>query len=319
MLDSLYKKLSIYKGETMDAIDTIKILGSLLGNGALSKGSGGNVLGNILGSALGGSSNQQTQGGGNIGDILGSLIGAGQQSTSGGSMADMLGGLLGGGRQQPQAGGGIGDLLGSLIGGAGGGATQQRQAPSGGGMGDLLGSLLGGGSSQSSNSQSNSGLGGAGGLGGLLGAAVSKYAQAQNRDAPNPAPDHYEHLPQGVDQKEAADHATLIIRAMINAAKSDGSIDKEEQEKVIRKLGDVTQAEVEFVRAEFNAPLDVDAFIQSIPRGMEQQIYAVSLMAIDLDSNKEARYLGELADGLRIQPKLANQIHEQLGAPTIFS
>lgn len=302
----------------MDAIDTIKILGSLLGNGALSKGSGGNVLGNILGSALGGASNQQTQGGGNIGDILGSLIGAGQQSTSGGSMADVLGGLLGGGRQQPQAGGGIGDLLGSLI---GGGATQQRQAPSGGGMsggiGDLLGNLLG--SAGGSSSQSSNGLGGAGGLGGLLGAAVSKYAQAQNREAPNPAPDYYEHLPQGVDQKEAADHATLIIRAMINAAKSDGSIDKEEQEKVIEKLGDVTQAEIDFVRSEFNAPLDVDAFIQTIPRGMEQQIYAVSLMAIDLDNNKEARYLGELAKGLRIEAKLANQIHEQLGAPTIFS
>ena len=305
----------------MDAIDTIKILGGLLGNGALSKGSGGNVLGNILGSALGGASNQQTQSGGNIGDILGSLIGAGQQSTSGGSMADVLGGLLGGGRQQPQAGGGIGDLLGSLI---GGGATQQRQAPSGGSMsggmdgsiGDLLGNLLGG---AASGSQSTNGLGGAGGLGGLLGAAVSKYAQAQNREAPNPAPDHYEHLPQGVDQKQAADHATLIIRAMINAAKSDGSIDKEEQEKVIEKLGDVTQAEIDFVRSEFNAPLDVDAFIQTIPRGMEQQIYAVSLMAIDLDNNKEARYLGELAKGLRIEAKLANQIHEQLGAPSIFS
>jgi len=294
----------------MDAIDTIKILGSLLGNGALSKGSGGNVLGNILGSALGGAQNQQTQSGGNLGDILGSLIGAGQKSTTGGSMADVLGGLLGGGRQQPQAGGGLGDLLGSLLGG--GGAAQQ-QAPSGGGMGDLLGSLLGGGS------QNNTGLGGAGGLGGLLGAAVSKYAQAQNSEAPNPAPDHTEYLPQGVDQKEAADHATLIIRAMINAAKSDGNIDKDEQEKVIGKLGDVTQAEVEFVRNEFNSKLDVDAFIQSIPRGMEQQIYAVSLMAIDLDSNKEARYLAQLADGLRIQPELANQIHKQLGAPTIFS
>lgn len=309
----------------MDTIDTIKILGSLLGNGALSKGSGGNVLGSILGAALGGSSNQQTQGGGNIGDILGSLIGAGQKSTSGGGMADVLGGLLGGngGRQQPQAGGGIGDLLGSLIGGAGGSrASQQRQAPAGGGIGDLLGSLLGGGNAQSNaqnNAQNNTGLGGAGGLGGLLGAAVSKYAQAQNSAAPNPAPDHYEHLPQGVDQKEAADHATLIIRAMINAAKSDGSIDKAEQEKVIGKLGDVTQAEVEFVRREFNAKLDVDTFIQSIPRGMEQQIYAVSLMAIDLDTNKEARYLGQLADGLRIQAKLANQIHKELGAPTIFS
>lgn len=298
----------------MDAIDTIKILGSLLGNGALSKGSSGNVLGSILGAALGGSSNQQTQGGGNIGDILGSLIGSGQQSTSGGSMADVLGGLLGGGRQQPQAGGGIGDLLGSLLGGSS--TSQQRQAPSNSGMGDLLGSLLGGGGS---SSQNNSGLGGDGGLGGLLGAAVSKYAQAQNREAPNPAPDHYEHLPQGLGQKEATDQATLIIRAMINAAKSDGSIDKAEQEKVIGKLGDVTQAEIEFVRNEFNAALDIKAFIQSIPRGMEQQVYAVSLMAIDLDSNKEAHYLRELADALRVQPKLANQIHEQLGAPTIFS
>lgn len=291
----------------MDAIDTIKILGSLLGNGALSKGSGGNVLGNILGSALGQAQNQPTQGGGNLGDLLGNLIGAGQQNTSGGSMGDVLGGLLGGGRaQQPQSGGGLGDLLGSLIGGG--------QSQSGGGMGDLLGSILGGGSSQD-----NSNLGGAGGLGGLLGAAVSKYAQAQNRDAPNPRADDTDFLPQGVDQREAADQATLIIRAMINAAKSDGSIDQDEQDKIIAKLGDITQAEADFVRAEFNAPLDVDAFIQSIPRGMEQQIYAVSLMAIDLDTNKEARYLADLANGLRIQPELANQIHDQLGAPQIFS
>jgi len=291
----------------VDAIDTIKILGSLLGNGALSKGSGGNVLGNILGSALGQAQNQPTQGGGNLGDLLGNLIGAGQKNTSGGSMGDVLGGLLGGGRaQQPQSGGGLGDLLGSLVGGG--------QSQSGGGMGDLLGSILGGGSSQGSGN-----LGGSGGLGGLLGAAVSKYAQAQNRDAPNPRPDDTDFLPQGVDQREAADQATLIIRAMINAAKADGSIDQEEQDKIIAKLGDITQAEADFVRSEFNAPLDVDAFVQSIPRGMEQQIYAVSLMAIDLDNNKEAQYLADLANGLRIQPELANQIHDQLGAPQIFS
>ena len=294
----------------MDAIDTIKILGSLLGNGALSKGSGGNALGNILGSALGGAQNQQTQGGGALGDILGGLISGGQQNTQGGSMGDLLGGLLGGGaRQQPQAGGGLGDLLGSLV----GGATQQRQAPAGGGMGDLLGSLIGGGQ------QNNDGLGGAGGLGGLLGGALTKYAQAQNNNAPNPSHDNCDHLPMGVDQRQATDQATLIIRAMINAAKSDGSIDEAEQEKIIGKLGDVSQAEADFVRAEFRAPLDVNAFVRSIPRGMEQQIYAISLMAIDLDHNKEARYLGELAEGLNIQPQIANQIHDQLGAPQIFS
>jgi len=295
----------------VDAIDTIKILGSLLGNGALSKGSGGNVLGNILGSALGGSQNQQTQGGGALGDILGSLISGGQKNTQGGSMGDLLGGLLGGGaRQQPQAGGGLGDLLGSLIGG--GGAQQQRQAPSGGGMGDLLGSLLGGG-------QQSGGLGGAGGLGGLLGGALTKYAQAQNADVPTPSYNNFDAFPKDVDTAQATDHATLIIRAMINSAKSDGSIDEKEQEKIIAKLGDITQAEADFVRAEFRAPLDVQGFVRSIPRGMEQQIYAVSLMAIDLDSNKEARYLDSLAKGLGINQSLANQIHEQLGAPTIYA
>jgi len=309
----------------MNGIDTIKILGSLLGNGALSKGSGGNVLGNILGSALGGAQNQQTQGGGVLGNVLGGLIGGNQRNTGGGGMADVLGGLLGG-QQQQQGGGGLGDLLGGLAGsgqsggglgdllGSLAGGRQQQQAPQGGGMGDLLGSILGG--AQGGNS---GGLGGEGGLGGLLGGALTKYAQNQNADVPNHDHSNCDHLPIGVDQQQATDQATLIIRAMINAAKSDGSIDEAEQEKVVGKLGDVTQEEADFVRSEFRAPLDVNAFVQSIPRGMEQQIYAVSLMAIDLDNNKEAHYLDSLAKGLNIQPQLANQIHQQLGAPVIYS
>jgi uncharacterized membrane protein YebE (DUF533 family) len=292
----------------MNGIDTIKILGSLLGNGGLSKGSGGNVLGNILGNVLGGGQNQQTQGGGMLGNVLGSLIGSGQKSTGGGSMADMLGGLLGGGQRQQPSGGGLGDLVGSLL-----GSGQTSSNNSSGGMGGLLGSLLGGGQKNSS------GLGGSGGLGGLLGGALTKYAQTQNSEAPNPSSDNCDHLPIGASQKEAAQHATLIIKAMINAAKSDGSIDKDEQEKVIKKLGDITREEANFVRAEFNAPLDINAFINSIPRGMERQIYAVSLMAIDLDSNKEARYLAQLAKGFEISSEIANNIHAELGAPKIFS
>jgi len=290
----------------MDAIDTIKILGSLLGSGGLSKGSGGSVLGNLLGSALSGGGREQTQGGGMLGDVLGSLIGGNAKTTSGSGMADLLGGLLGGGgreQTQPQSGG-LGDLLGSLL----SGSNNQTQTQ-GGGIGDVLGSLLGGGAN----------AGAAGGLGGLLGGALTKYAQSQNRDVDNPAPDSCDHLPVGVDQKEASTQAEILIRAMINAAKADGTIDKEEQEKVIAKLGDITQAEADFVRAEFNAPLDVDAFINSVPRGMEEQVYAVSLTAIDLDTNKEASYLQKLAQGFRIDAKTANAIHEQLGAPKIFA
>jgi uncharacterized membrane protein YebE (DUF533 family) len=291
----------------VDAVDTIKILGSLLGSGGLSKGTGGDVLGNILGSVLGGAQNQKTQGGDMLGNVLGNLLGGGQSGSSGG-MGDLLGSLLGGAKGSQSSGGGLGDLLGSVLGGQSGGSQ------TGGNMGDLLGSLLGGG-----DAKSGSGLGGESGLGGLLGSALGKYAQVQNPDMPNPAPDETANLPEGLELEKAAEHATLIIRAMINAAKSDGHIDKEEQEKIIAKLGDLSESEIEFLRNEFSAPLDVEGFINSIPKEMQPQIYAVSLAAIDLDSNKEAQYLAALAQGFGFSPQFANELHERLGAPKIFN
>ncbi len=308
----------------VDAVDTIKILGSLLGNGALSKGSGGSVLTNVLGAALGGG--QKTQGGGNIADVLGGLLGGQQQG--GGGMADVLGSVLGGqSQQQQQGGGGLGGLLGGLMkggqqqqqggGGLGGllgglmkGGQQQSQAANNP-MGDILGGLLGGGGQQAGSS--------GGGLGGLLGAAVTQYAQSQNKEAPNTSSHSCEFLPEGADQSQALDQASLMIRAMINAAKSDGSIDQAEQDNIVGKLGDISPEEAAFVKAEFNAPLDVAEFAQSIPDGMQQQVYAVSLMAIDLDTNKEAQYLHQLGEGLGISHEMSNQIHQQLGAPSLYA
>ena len=110
-----------------------------------------------------------------------------------------------------------------------------------------------------------------------------------------------------------------MIRAMVNAAKSDGRIDQQEQEKIISKLGEeVSQSEVDFLKQEFAAPLDVAKFAGSIPVGLEQQIYAISLTSIDLDTQNEANYLGQLAQGLKLDPALCNQIHDHLEAPKIF-
>ena len=88
------------------AIDAMKILGSLLNSGALSQGSGSNVLGSVLGSVLGGGRAAPASGG--LGDMLGGLLGGG--SSSAGGMADVLGGLLGGGTSGAGAGG-LGALL----------------------------------------------------------------------------------------------------------------------------------------------------------------------------------------------------------------
>lgn len=275
-------------------MDAIKILGSLLSSGALSGGSAGNVLGNILGSALGGTSNRQ---GGGMADVLGSLLGGAQNNPNQGGLGNVLGSLLGGQAANQNQGSGLGNVLGGLLGGA-----QQNSAASAGGLGGLLGGLMGG-------QQTGQG----GGLADLLTGAVSKYMQSQNPNVPDLSS---QLLP---NQQAAEQQATLIIRAMINSAKADGTIDQQEQERIIGKLGSISDSEADFIRKEFEAPLDVAGFVRSVPQGMGQQIYAISLAAIDLDTRTEAQYLSQLAQGLSLSPEVCNALHEQVGAPKLYS
>ncbi len=221
-------------------------------------------------------------GAGGLGSLLG---GAAQQGGAGG-----LGGLLGQLSQQGGAGG-LGDLLGQL----------QGQGGQAGQAGGLLGQLLGGAGAQAGGS----GATGSGGMGELLGSALGQQAPSA---APAPAP-----------STQQNDQAALMIRAMINAAKCDGQVDAQEQENIVGKLGDIGPEEAAFIRAEMQAPLDTDAFIRSVPRGLEQQVYVLSLMTVNLDSKAEAEYLDSLARGFNITQQASNQIHEQLGVPQLYS
>ena len=189
----------------------------------------------------------------------------------------------------------MGGLLGSVLGGGG-----QQQAAGGGGLGGLLSGVLGGGGAEQAPAQQQGG----GALGGLLGSVLG------GGEAPQVAPEQH---------AAANQQAEIIIRAMINAAKSDGRIDDAEKKKIVEGLGaDVSQDEIAFVQNEFNQPLDAAAFAASVPREMAGQVYALSLTSIELDSQNEAQYLGQLAQGLGIAPAMANQIHDQMGAPKIF-
>lgn len=210
---------------------------------------------------------------------MGKMMGGSGRSSAG--LGGLLGGLMGG--NQSNSGGGLGGLLGGLAGKTG----------SSGGLGGILNSLNGGGSQQDSNQQSG------GGIGDMLNNAL----QGNNVSASN--------------EEEA--QAEVLLKAMLNAAKSDGVIDDEEKRKITEHLNDATEEEIEFVRQELESPLDTQALINSVPRGMEEQVYFMSLLAIDLDSNDEARYLDELAKGLNISNSVCNQIHEKLGAPALYS
>jgi len=158
----------------------------------------------------------------------------------------------------------------------------------------ILGSLMrgrGGGSS-------------GGGLGGLLGSMFG------GGDAPEMS---------GAERDEADDQATLLIRAMVNAAKADGQVDQEEIDNIVKRLGDVDEQEATFLRQELQAPLDLDGFLRTVPDELSEQVYAFSVLGMRLDTQQEAQYLGAVAQGLRLDANSANAIHEQLGVPTIFS
>jgi uncharacterized membrane protein YebE (DUF533 family) len=52
---------------------------------------------------------------------------------------------------------------------------------------------------------------------------------------------------------------------------------------------------------------------------MEEQVYLISLMAIDLDSRAEAQYLHDLASALALDQSMVNAIHQDAGLPALYA
>jgi uncharacterized membrane protein YebE (DUF533 family) len=206
--------------------------------------------------------------------LLGSLMGS---NATGGNL---LGSLLGGGASGRSGGGGAAGMLGSLLGGR-----------SGGGAAGMLGSLLGGGAA-------------AGGIGSMLGGLLGGGGGEPEAAAPAPQ----------AAAAPSADQATLMIRAMCNAAKADGHVDEQEQQNIIGRLGDdVGEAEISFLKQELAAPLDVKSFASSVPADMAADIYALSCMTVKVDTPQEAQYLQQLGQGMNLDQQTVGAIHQQLG------
>lgn len=158
----------------------------------------------------------------------------------------------------------------------------------------------------------------------LLGVSTSHHQSrrpAESRSVPMPAPTPQRPAepswtPRQTEAMNA--QAKILARAMVCAAKSDGQITRDEQDAILKQLDHVGDEEIAFLKQAFNEPVSVRDFAWSVPLGMEEQVYSVSLISIDLDEQKEANYLAELAHGLRLSPKTCNAIHQKFGAPIIF-
>ena len=112
--------------------------------------------------------------------------------------------------------------------------------------------------------------------------------------------------------------AEILVTAMIMAAQADGELDAAEQDRIIQQLQPLDREESDFLRKAFRRRHDIHDFAHSVPNGMEYEVYQVTLMAIDLDTQHEAEYLRNLATCLRIEPQVCNQVHHRFGAPALY-
>ncbi|PTX54464.1 uncharacterized membrane protein YebE (DUF533 family) [Litoreibacter ponti] len=201
-----------------------------------------------------------------------------------------------GGTGQPGGTGGLGGMLSGMAGGADGSG--------GGGLGGLLGGAGGAG-----------GLaGGLGGIGGLLGGlATARGGEGDSLEALLSQDNPKEEPPE-------EDSAGLMIRAMIMAARCDGEIDDIEKETLMATIGEeATEADMAFVRDAMGEPVDAASLARDTPKGMETQVYSMSVMAIEPDHPAEAKFLHELATSLGLGQATVNEIHDSFGVQRLYS
>ncbi len=262
----------------------------------------GNILGQLMNGGLGGQTQSRVEtsarnlgaGGGGVEGILAQLQGA-----------------LGG------AGGGAGGALGGFANKAKDFMTKEQVGGMSGaqlgGIGAVAGALLGGGVGGAAR-------GGALAMLGTLALSALKQAQARSAAQPAAAPEQLTADPVEVAAITGPDAEKLLVRAMISAAKADGQIDRAEMQNIIGRIDDggVTDAERAFVMGELAAPLDVAALAADARTPAQAaEVYAASLIAIDVDSDAERAYLRTLAEALRLDPETVAQLHQMTGAPTV--
>ncbi len=268
--------------------------------GTLAKVAAGIAVAKVAGGMMKGNSRGTSQGNGLFG---------GQYSNSQNSSnpMDMIGSLLGG-QSGSQAAGGLGGILESLSGASG-------SARSGGGLNGMLGGFA---QQMQGGASSSGGLGGL--LSGLAGAAAATGSQSNQQDFGSIFNQALSNKGQ-VETQPSADQeavAGLMLVAMIQAAKSDGKVDKSEVEKFTKNLGEIDEQEMAFIQQAMEAPVDVDSLVRQTPNGLQAQVYTMSVLGIELDNQAEAEYLHTLASAYGLSKDQVNSIHDQLGVQRLY-
>lgn len=239
------------------------------------------------------------------GGLLDDLFGDNTRPGGGTSLNDLLSRVLGGRQGGVSAGGGSARSSAALsgLGGLLDRLSVGHAAPQGGLSGTASGASLprasaGAPGSARSGAQPDD-AGGNASFGALFNQAVLRQDE-----------------PDGAPTPEQNARAGLMLRAMIQAARSDGTMDDTEKQRLLARLGDtLDENERQFIRDQMVAPIDPEALARDVPPGLGPQIYLMSLLAIDLDHPDEVRYLDRLARALQLETASVAEIHALIGLP----
>ncbi len=114
----------------------------------------------------------------------------------------------------------------------------------------------------------------------------------------------------------AKQQALLLIRSMIAAANADGEIDSNERKAILGRLAEAGLGDEDrsFVLKELETPPSVEDILSSVDSPeLARHAYAVSLLAIDVDTQDERDYLHYLRLRLGLEDRVVAEIHRQLG------
>lgn len=280
--------------------DALKLLGSM------AESQSGPSAANRFGAAV-----QQGSNGGMLQQIMAQLGGGGAQP---GNPNNPVGGQMGPGGSYASnpAQGGLGGMLGNFAEMAKRAAGSPRQEVENnnpaavGGLGALAGALLGGG---------RGAMGG--GLLAVLGSLAYSALQNQGTGTASASPVGGTPGPMAPSgQADMQRKATLLVRAMIQAAKADGQVDQQETQRIMGKLdehGHDNEAR-DFVASEMRRPIDIAGLVRDVTTPQEAtEVYGASLMAIEVDTQAERDYLADLAGALNLPSAAVTQIHSALG------
>lgn len=108
----------------------------------------------------------------------------------------------------------------------------------------------------------------------------------------------------------------LLIRAAIAAANADGAIDAGEREKILQQLESIgiNAEERAFLAAEFLSPATLEGIASQVHTPeLAEQVYAISLLTLEVDTEAEKKYLNDLKVHLKLSDSDIQRIQSLLG------